>query len=375
MTIKYKIFMLFVLATILVLATKINDFSAYGENEKITLSPYKQYQQGIPINQIQCHDSKILLETVKNTPVCVNEGSIEKLLDRGFVKVSVKVDVVNFESPSEKYSYSAGHTDLISPLTTNHLQKPILNPIDIEDLIPKGFKLEYAFKTSTDHSNDFIQKITTLYDDKIIKKIILPNGIRYDTQRGSIQIFDSYAYDFPIKYTFFGKDRIHPDKAEETTLNLLNELGIVLDGTEMFQYEPAQTASYTYWIAQQKDGFIIKTNQIKTTFDAGNTFFHIGNWNVDISEFEMYDFGKSKENAIEYLSSIDKIAGKDCNVKYKKGLEDRYDSVLILNGYPVYQIYSGTCQVEIWDGHYISYHTIIDALSGEPLFAKNMVLF
>ena len=95
------------------------------------------------------------------------------------------------------------------------------------------------------------------HDDKITKKNILPNGIRYDTQRGSIQIYDNYAYDFPIKYTFFGKDRIHPDKAKETTLNLLNELGVVLDGTEMFQYEPAQTASYTYWIAQQKDGLMI----------------------------------------------------------------------------------------------------------------------
>ncbi len=121
--------------------------------------------------------------------------------------------------------------------------------------------------------------------------------------------------------------------------------------------------------------FIIKTNQIKTTFDAGYTFFHIGNWNTDISDLDLYDFNKSRENAIKYISSIDELTGKDCDVKYKKGLEDRYDSVLILNGYPVYQIYSGTCQVAIWDGHHHSYYTIIDGLSGESLFAKSMVLF
>ena len=263
----------------------------------------------------------------------------------------------------------------LRPQTINHSQNPIINPTNIDGLIPQDFKLEYAFKISPDNVDNFAQKITAIHDDKITKKNILPNGIRYDTQRGSILIYDNYfGYKFPITYTFFGKDRIHPDLAEETTMNLLDELGIVLDGTELFKHRPAQTSSFTYWIAQQKDGFMITSNQIKTTFDAGYTFFHIGNWNADISEFEMYDFNKSRENAIKYLLSIDELTGKDCNVKYKKELEDRYDSVLILDGYPTYQIYSGTCQTAISDGHYRSYHTIIDGLSGEPLFAKGMVL-
>ena len=54
------------------------------ESNNYILSPYKQYQQGIPIYQIQCNDSKILLESARNTPACVNETSVEKLLDREF---------------------------------------------------------------------------------------------------------------------------------------------------------------------------------------------------------------------------------------------------------------------------------------------------
>ena len=378
-----------------------------------TDTPYKQFNEGIPINQIQCSDSKILLESARNSPACVNEISVEKFLDRGFTRVVLK-DIVDsdvktkilylnsssYDDPKNDYPPDSGH---VNPKTTLNMsenviiindeildysrssidvsqdettsQNLILNPTNIDDLIPQDFKLEYAFRTFTDDPDDVVYKLTELHDDKITKKNILPNGVRYDTQKGSIKIYDDYTYDFPIKYTLFGKDRINPEKAEETTLNLLDDLGITLDGTELFQYEPAQTASYTFWISQQKDGFMIQTNQIKTTFDAGYTFFHIGNWNINISEFDMYDFSKSKENAIKYLSSTDKLTGQDCDVKYKKELKDRYDSVLILDGYPVYQIYSGTCQVEIWDGHYLSYHTIVDALSGEPLFAKNMVLF
>ena len=60
----------------------------------------------------------------------------------------------------------------------------------------------------------------------------------------------------------------------------------------------------------------------------------------------------------------EKISKTAINLKYaRKNNEDDTQ----------HQIYSGTCQVEISDGHYRSY-TIIDGLSGEPLFAKNMVL-
>ncbi len=343
-----------------VLALGLSAIPALAETE--ILSPFKQYSSGIPIDEIQCNGSKILMESPRNTPACVTENSVDRLLQRGFNVLVITV----IASPIEE----------LDEITSNHtaetfIKTPILNPTNIDDLIPQDFILDYTLKIPVDNPDDFVQKLATLHDDEITNKFVHSSGARYDTQRGTITIYDDYVHDFKIKYTFFGKDRIHPDKAEETTMNLLRELGIVLDGTEMFKYEPAQTSSFTYWIVQQKDGFIIDTNQIKTTFDAGYTFFHIGNWNTNVLDFDMYDFNKSKENAIKYLSTIDELVGENCNVKYKKSLDDSYKSISILNGYPVYKIYSGTCQVELWDGHYYSYYTVIDGLSGEPLFARS----
>ena len=181
MTIKYKISMLLALATIITLATSVNGFSVYAESE-IILSPYKQYQQGIPVNQIQCNDSKILVESARNTPACVNEDSVEKLLDRGFVKVTLidtsdsttKTKILSLTSDSyadENVVHSSyGVDSTVSALTINHIPKPILNPTNIDDLIPQDFKLEYAFKTFTDNPDVIVQKIATLHDDKITKK-------------------------------------------------------------------------------------------------------------------------------------------------------------------------------------------------------------
>ena len=58
---------------------------------------------------------------------------------------------------------SYGVDSTVSALTINHIPKPILNPTNIDDLIPQDFKLEYAFKTFTDNPDVIVQKIATLY--------------------------------------------------------------------------------------------------------------------------------------------------------------------------------------------------------------------
>ncbi len=246
---------------LVILAIGLFTIPAFAETETI-LSPHKQFQNGTPLQEIQCRDSKVLMETNRGTPACVNENSVERLEGIGFEKVVFVEPIKVKETLESTTTQETIQPDKLQrkpfeepdPLQTQQEEtKPVLNPSDIDDLIPHDFELDYILKITTDNSDDFAQNLATLHNDEIMEKIVLPNGIRYDTQRGSIKIYDNYTYDFPIKYTFFGKDRIHPDKAEEVTLNLLNNLGIVLDGTELFQHEPAQTSSYTYWIAQLKD--------------------------------------------------------------------------------------------------------------------------
>ena len=142
MTIKYNISMLLALATIIILATNANGFSVYAESE-IILSPYKQHQQGISIYQIQCSDSKILLEMPRGTPACVNEDSVDKLLDRGFVKVAVTTPTSLGINP-DKYVYSGGGDKVSGHGTSQFI--PALYTIDIPTTISVGetFSIPYT---------------------------------------------------------------------------------------------------------------------------------------------------------------------------------------------------------------------------------------
>ena len=70
---------------LVVLAIGLSIIPAFAE----IATPYQQFSDGTPINQIQCTDSKILMESPRNTPACVNESSIEKLENKGFILVDV----------------------------------------------------------------------------------------------------------------------------------------------------------------------------------------------------------------------------------------------------------------------------------------------
>ena len=70
---------------LVVLAIGLSTIPAFAESETTILSPYQQFKNGTPINEIQCKDSKILMESPRNTPACVNENSVEKLEDKGYI--------------------------------------------------------------------------------------------------------------------------------------------------------------------------------------------------------------------------------------------------------------------------------------------------
>ena len=59
---------------------------AYADN----ISPLKQYNMGIPIDEIQCNDDKVLMQSTSGKPACLNESTAAKLADRGFTIVTLK---------------------------------------------------------------------------------------------------------------------------------------------------------------------------------------------------------------------------------------------------------------------------------------------
>ena len=85
---------------LVILAIGLSIIPAFAE----IATPYQQFSNGTPINQIQCRDSMILMESPRNTPACVNESSIEKLENKGFILVDVvsvvelKIKLYNFSN-------------------------------------------------------------------------------------------------------------------------------------------------------------------------------------------------------------------------------------------------------------------------------------
>ena len=71
---------------LLVLAIGITAMPALAEEQ--TLSPLKQYKLGTPIQDIDCHGQKILMESPSGKPACVSEESAGKLQIRGWDAVS-----------------------------------------------------------------------------------------------------------------------------------------------------------------------------------------------------------------------------------------------------------------------------------------------
>ncbi len=55
------------------------------EIKSVTLSPLEQFESGIPIDNIQCRDSLILLKKYDGSPACVKPESVSKLENRGWI--------------------------------------------------------------------------------------------------------------------------------------------------------------------------------------------------------------------------------------------------------------------------------------------------
>ena len=51
------------------------------------LSPYQQFKEGTPADQVMCADGKILIGSPSGSPACVFARSVETLIDRGFEQI------------------------------------------------------------------------------------------------------------------------------------------------------------------------------------------------------------------------------------------------------------------------------------------------
>ena len=139
-----------------------------------TDTPYKQFQSGTPLDQIQCRDSKILMESIRGTPACVNEDSVETLFDKGFVLVSIIGSILENSGKSnvhdsisaklsddnslEKYVFTGGGN---SYGHHSHEKLPgTLHSVEIPNSISVNQTVSIQYTLSWYHPNG-----TSVYDD------------------------------------------------------------------------------------------------------------------------------------------------------------------------------------------------------------------
>ena len=97
------------------------------------LSPLKQFESGILVNDIQCRDSLVLLKRYDGSPACVKPESSPKLENRGWIKLEQNPLSI---SESSSNFFSSGITEII-----NEKHVPLkyydTNPIISESFLDK----------------------------------------------------------------------------------------------------------------------------------------------------------------------------------------------------------------------------------------------
>ena len=229
---------------LIILAIGLSIIPAFAEID----TPYQQFKNGTPINQIQCRDSMILMESPRNTPACVNESSIEKLENKGFILVDV-VSVVELKSnsitsPIQKESPQKLEEDLMFQISSNDEFSGELyghyNPTQLRRPAPKEMSQQF----SSDHYD--MQSISALSSGKSISSTVLsefvtsssdhPNAINF-TQWMPTHIPDG----FELKWININQPEIYGDDIGRLSLNYFPKT-IEVSG-DMLNVEVADMAS------------------------------------------------------------------------------------------------------------------------------------
>ena len=122
-----------------------------------------------------------------------------------------------------------------------------------------------------------------------------------------------------------------------------------------------------------KDSILIVSNQIRLSFEPGMIFITITNWNHNLSEMNLVDLDTVQQIGIDYIRTFEAFTEQPCNIQMQEhelSLNEITETKLeIINGTPIYVVYSGTCQMTsaLINQDFFSY---VNALTGEPLFAQ-----
>ena len=146
------------------------------------ISPAKQVRDGIPLNQIQCNNQRILLESPAGRPACVFAGTAEKLSQRGWnvvlLEPATDIKSIDKELPSLEEMIATDEKIIplqkirdellmLSELTENSGLDESIAGTDYENIMATGNthikdELSLCNKPLTNHNNATLLSCTYL---------------------------------------------------------------------------------------------------------------------------------------------------------------------------------------------------------------------
>ena len=367
-------------------------------------SPLKQLKNGVPADEIECREGHILVIRTNGNPACVTERTAEKmswelipqtkvfsqpynpigdwcdtesLCDESETSSSSNT-VQNENTPSPEKENTDGTENFVSEITdkTINEEKYEFNLRSGQTsgvkIISKG-SFESALQISPANVDEFANKISVFVGDKIIDRIEITQGLRYDTERGSIKVYGDDANFTGFSYAGYPKGTTSFVEGEKITEDLLKEFGIVLDGTEFKQFRTTAHGEHYFKYIQKKDGVNVQSNIVSLSFTLGANSVVITNWNHNLSELNLIDLDKAQQIGTDYALQFDSLTSSPCNISMKDRPlhidEISHTELRMINNTPVFVVYSGTCNLP---SSLMSqdFETTVNALTGEPYHIK-----
>ena len=125
-------------------------------------SPLKQFQQSIPIEEIQCRDTRILMSSPSGRPACVYDSSVGILEQRGFIKV-ITANRAEAETDGKQTTFA---------LRNENVLLPIQNESGVEAIhVPGKGKITYADIPPLSNSGGFWYPVTIEQAEEIMERV------------------------------------------------------------------------------------------------------------------------------------------------------------------------------------------------------------
>jgi len=328
-----------------------------------------QLEQGIETNQIQCDNpNHVLVYRTNGNPACVSERSAERMGWEIYVH-PLSINKILEEFPADCPVEWADCVEL-SDETLEEFVTPITEEL-LDDESNEIYSQNILQMPPKDPDN-FAERMAEFYDDKIVNTIYTEDVSRYETEKGFIRIQNEPVEEFGFKYIFI--PAISTSQQTNLMPELLEELGITLDGTEFYRSDLFGRDDINPQYYQRYDNVFVLSNQILIVNDGRHTSISFNNWDNNLAELDLIPYQDVEQKSKDYILTQDELTGPNCDIGsfdyVFDDVERTYNKLVILDGKPIWKIVAGECQYVNHLVGAMAYAVYVDAVSGEILDYK-----